>query len=95
MRRRELLQGAAALGWCAMTGTVLGAAALPAAALRAGRVGSAPTNNAAFFPPVGAMAAADFASVLHIEASTLRTLPGIDKPLQDGRDARLFPGVTL
>jgi CubicO group peptidase (beta-lactamase class C family) len=71
------------------------AAALPASALLAGRPGPSPVSNAAFIPGAGALAAPAFAGVLRIRQSPLRSAPAIDKPMQDGRDARLFPGVSI
>jgi len=69
--------------------------ALPAAVLLAGRASPAPVANAAFHPGSDALPAPAFTGVLRIRQSPLQSLPAIDKPVQDGRDARLFPGVTL
>lgn len=71
------------------------AAALPASALLADRPGAAPVPNAAFLPGPDALAAPAFAGVLRIDHALMRSTPEIEKPVQDGRDARLFPGVTL
>ena len=71
------------------------AAVLPSTDLVAGRSGTAPVANAAFLPGANAQPAPPFAAVLHIAQTPLRTDPVLDKPVQQGRDARLFPGVTL
>ncbi|HLZ98132.1 MAG TPA: hypothetical protein VKP66_09270 [Steroidobacteraceae bacterium] len=69
--------------------------ALPAAALIAGRTGPAPNLNAAFHPESDALAAPPFGGILSLHQTPMQTQPDIDKPLQDGRDARLFPAVSL
>ena len=71
------------------------AAVLPSAELVAGRSGAAPVANTAFLPGQNAQPAPEFAAVLHIAPTPLSTDPILQKPLQQGRDARLFPGVTL
>lgn len=63
--------------------------------MQSGRAPAAPIDNTAFAPGPGAGAAPEFSAVLALHAARLATLPAIDRPLQDGRDARLFPGVTL
>jgi CubicO group peptidase (beta-lactamase class C family) len=75
--------------------TGLTANALPTAGMLAGRVGPSPVPNAAFYPPSDALAAPAFAGVLRVHQNLLQTLPAIDKPLQEGRDARLFPSVAI
>jgi CubicO group peptidase (beta-lactamase class C family) len=67
---------------------------LTAADLIAGRA-SAPVANAAFFPPANALPAPRLAGVLRIRRTSLQTEPLLDKPVIDGRDARIFPGITL
>lgn len=69
--------------------------ALPAKVLLAGRVGPTPVPNAAFHPGSDALAAPAFAGVLRVRQSLLLTEPMIENPVQDGRDARLFPGVSI
>jgi hypothetical protein len=69
--------------------------ALPVAVLLAGRALATPVANAAFHPGDDALSAPAFAGILRIQQSPLQSLPAIDKPIQDGRDARLFPGVAL
>jgi hypothetical protein len=68
---------------------------LPATTLLAGGAGSGPVENAAFVPGDGAATAPAFAGRLRIRQSQLETLPAIVQPVIGGRDARLFPGVTL
>jgi CubicO group peptidase (beta-lactamase class C family) len=69
--------------------------ALPTAVLLAGRTGPAPKPNAAFYPGSDSLAAPPFNGILSMRQTRLQTQPAIDKPLQDGRDARLFPAVIL
>ena len=69
--------------------------ALPAAALIAGRAGPAPNPNAAFHPGSDALPAPAFNGILSLQQTPMQTQPEIDRPVQDGRDARLFPAVTL
>ena len=57
--------------------------------------GPAPVMNSAFVPGNDALAAPAFTGTLVIGSSTLQALPAIANPVQHGRDARLFPGVTL
>jgi CubicO group peptidase (beta-lactamase class C family) len=68
---------------------------LPTAALLAGRAGPAPNPNAAFYPGSDALAAPAFSGILSLQQALMQTQPEIDHPVQDGRDARLFPAVTL
>jgi CubicO group peptidase (beta-lactamase class C family) len=58
-------------------------------------VTSNPVDNAAFAPGADALEAPPFTGVLRLDASALRTLPALDKPVIDGRDARIFPGLDL
>src|SRR5262245_13891892 len=69
--------------------------ALPTTTLLAGKSGPTPVPNAAFHPGSDALTAPAFAGILHIQQSPLRAQPAIDKPVQDGRDARLFPGIVI
>ena len=69
--------------------------ALPTAALIAGRAGPAPNSNAAFYPGSDALAAPPFSGILSLQQTPMQTQPEIDTPVHDGRDARLFPAVTL
>jgi hypothetical protein len=63
--------------------------------LLAGNAGNAPVANSALYPGKDALPAPPFTGVLHIQQTALQTNPVLTKPLQDGRDARLFPGVSL
>ena len=71
------------------------AALLPPELMHSGRVAESPVANSAFIPASGAASAAPFAGVLNLAQTPMRTLPALDKPLINGRDARLFPGVRL
>ncbi|HTV79137.1 MAG TPA: hypothetical protein VMF03_12815, partial [Steroidobacteraceae bacterium] len=87
-----------ALMFGVVAGPVAGARSarpLAVSALLAGSAGSAPVANSAFYPGKDALAAPPFAGVLHIQQSALQTNPVLAKPVQDGRDARLFPGISL
>ena len=59
------------------------------------RVIDAPVANAAFIPSSDSGAGAPFAGVIEVAQTAMRTLPILDHPIIDGRDARLFPGVKL
>jgi len=63
--------------------------------LLAGAVGRAPVANSAFYPGADALPAPPFAATLRIQQATLQTNPALVNPVQDGRDARLFPAVNL
>jgi hypothetical protein len=65
------------------------------AALVAGESGHTPLPNTAFYPGTDALAAPGFTGTLQLGQHVLQTQPDIDKPMQDGRDARLFPGVAI
>jgi len=68
---------------------------LPATLMHAGRARDAPVANAAYIPAADAGHAEPFSGVLELAQNTMRTLPALEKPLIDGRDVRLFPGVKL
>lgn len=68
---------------------------LPRTDLVAGRAGSAPVANGAFYPGADALPARAFTGVLRIWQSHLEAQPALEKPVQDGRDARLLPGVVI
>ena len=70
-------------------------ALLPAEAMLGGRLADSPVANAAFAPGADAGPAPAFAGVLGISQGTILTLPALQQPIVGGRDARLFPGVTL
>jgi hypothetical protein len=59
------------------------------------RVLASPVSNAAFAPGKDALPAPPFSGVLNITASALQTSPALTKSIVDGRDARLFPGMSL
>ena len=84
------MAGAAGAVWAGPPGKLL-----PAALLRGDRPLSSPVDNAAYIPAPDAATAQPFSATILIEQSAMRTLPVLDKPLIDGRDARLFPGVRL
>jgi hypothetical protein len=77
-------------GWAGPPGALL-----PADLLRSVRPLDAPVDNAAYVPAGDAGTAEPFSGVLEIAQSAMSTLPLLEKPLIDGRDARLFPGVRL
>jgi hypothetical protein len=74
---------------------------LPIDLMRSDRSTEAPVANAAYVPadasaqPGPAAQPAPFSGVLSIAQSTMQTLPVLDKPVIDGRDARLFPAASL
>src|SRR5215469_2132875 len=54
-----------------------------------------PAPNDYFRPPAAAGAAPEFSGVLHIAPGRIETRPRLKAPKIDGRDARLFPRITL
>ncbi|MBV8852438.1 MAG: hypothetical protein JOY91_03500 [Sinobacteraceae bacterium] len=68
---------------------------LPVALANSGKLTDGPLANAAFVPGPGARAAPDFAGAVRISQTAMQAAPAIEHPLQNGRDARLFPAVTL
>ncbi len=68
---------------------------LPADVMQSDRQLSSPTENAAYVPARDAGTAEPFSGTLQIDQSKMDTLPVLDKPVIEGRDARLFPGVRL
>jgi hypothetical protein len=54
-----------------------------------------PAPNHYFRPPAQARAAAEFSGLLHIAQSPIETRPRLKIPRIGGRDARLFPRITL
>ncbi len=74
-----------------------GAAAqsLPVAMLLGQPTADAPVANAAFAPGPDATAAGPLVGTLRIAQSPLATRPLLDGPVVDGRDARLFPAISL
>jgi CubicO group peptidase (beta-lactamase class C family) len=63
--------------------------------MSSGKPTAAPVANSAFVPGPDAIAAPDFSGALKIEQTQMEAKPTLEHPMQDGRDARLFPGVTL
>jgi hypothetical protein len=68
---------------------------LPTQVFEIARAAAAPTANAAFAPGDGALPAPPFTGVLKIHAVQMQTLPVLQQPLIQGRDARIFPAVQL
>lgn len=54
-----------------------------------------PAPNGYFRPPAGARTAPAFSGLLRIARARIETRPRLTNPMIDGRDARLFPGLTL
>ena len=71
------------------------AAGLSVTSIANDRATEAPLPNAEFFPPAGATPAASFAGTLRISQAIMQTNPALVSPIVGGRDARLFPAVTL
>ena len=69
--------------------------ALPEQVMSGSETSATPVSNAAFAPAKDALPAPPFAGRLRLDSTTMRTLPALAKPVLDGRDARLFPGVSL
>ena len=77
-------------GWAGTASVVL-----PASRMMEQDVIPRPVDNAAFVPGPDAQQAPDFAGSLALAASPLQTSPALNKPVIDGRDARVFPGLAL
>jgi hypothetical protein len=71
------------------------ASPLPLATFSSAATLSGPVANAAFAPGRDATPAPAFAGVISLRQTVLATLPAITDPVVAGRDARLFPGITL
>ncbi len=56
---------------------------------------ASPLPNAAFYPDPGAGAAPELCGTLRIAPTLMRTSPDLAHPRRDGRDVRLFPGLSL
>ncbi len=74
-----------------------GAAAdvLPATALSNAAEPPGPVANTAFVPGPDALVAPQFSGVVRIGQTVMRTAPILVAPVIEGRDALLFPAVTL
>ncbi len=68
---------------------------LPLDLVKAGKPTPTPVPNAAFIPGPDAIAALEFSGTLKIAQAVMQTQPALPIPVIDGRDARLFPRVTL
>src|SRR5271155_2912686 len=68
---------------------------LPVQAFVAAHALGAPVANAAFAPGEGALPAPAFAGVIKVGPVTMQTSPVLTRPLIQGRDTRIFPGVQL
>ncbi|MGB7905285.1 MAG: hypothetical protein WCF43_11365 [Steroidobacteraceae bacterium] len=68
---------------------------LPARAMFGSETTATPVDNAAFAPARDALPAPPFSGTLRVDSTAMRTLPALAKPVLDGRDARVFPGVSL
>jgi hypothetical protein len=77
-------------GWAGAPGKLL-----PSDLMRSTRPLESPVDNAAYVPAGDAGVAEPFSGVVGIAQSTLSTLPVLETPVIDGRDARLFPAVKL
>ena len=63
--------------------------------MTAGSRPQSPLPNSAFHPGAGAGSAPELCGTLRIASARLQTHPELAHPRLDGRDARLFPGITL
>lgn len=68
---------------------------LPVATMTSSVEPAAPVDNAAFAPGADAGAAAPLAGTLRISQTAMQALPELKGPLIGGRDARLFPALSL
>src|ERR1700722_5612686 len=79
----------------AAAGSVRAADLLSLQAFESARPLEAPVQNAAFAPGEDALAAPKFTGVLKTRPVAMRTDPGLEKPVIQGRDTRIFPGLQL
>ena len=68
---------------------------LPIERMQSADPGLQPVLNAGFAPGTDARKAPPFAGTLTIASSPLRTEPELHTPVLEGRDGRVFPGITL
>src|SRR5450631_288203 len=68
---------------------------LPAELMHSSRPLQSPVANTAYVPGGDATPGEPFSGAITLTQSPMQTLPLLDKPVIDGRDARLFPGVRL
>jgi len=71
------------------------AAGLTLTSIASDRPTATPLPNSEFFPPAAAAPAAPFTGTLRISQAVMRASPELASPIVGGRDARLFPAVTL
>jgi beta-lactamase family protein len=79
----------------AAAGSVRAADLLSLPAFESARPLEAPVQNAAFAPGEDALAAPEFTGVLKTRPVAMRTDPVLEKPVIQGRDTRIFPGLQL
>jgi len=68
---------------------------LPVAVMNSAEPTDAPVANLAFAPGPQTTEAPEFVGAITVAQTPMRAAPAIERPMQNGRDARLFPGVTL
>ena len=68
---------------------------LPVVAMTSAATPSSPVDNAAFVPGTDALPASPIVGTLHIAQSAMQAMPALKGPLIGGRDARLFPALSL
>jgi len=68
---------------------------LPVERMQSADPGPRPVLNADFAPGTDAREAPAFTGTLTIGSAPLRTQPELQTPVLEGRDARVFPGLTL
>lgn len=68
---------------------------LPVSTMTSAAAPMAPVDNAAFAPGTDAAAAAPLAGTLRIGQASMQALPELKAPVIGGRDARLFPALSL
>jgi hypothetical protein len=68
---------------------------LPVALMTSGKPTDAPVANSAFAPGPHVTRAPDFVGTITVAQTPMQSKPAIAHPMQDGRDARLFPAVTV
>lgn len=76
--------------WAASASDVLSVAAMNSA-----EPTRTPVSNRAFAPGSQASEAPEFVGAVSVAQTPMTSRPAIEHPMQNGRDAHLFPGVTL
>ncbi len=82
-------------GWSTIAPAVPVSEILPVAELIVSHRAETPVDNAAYYPSEAADVAPAFSGTLQIAQTRMHTTPELAHPVLEGRDARLFPGVTL